>query len=222
MTPKRHIVWDWNGTILGDGRALIGSVAAAFSSAGLPVVDARTHQSHFRRPITEFFDRLAGRRLSAAEHRALRSRFDEAYETFSPEITLAAGAEAALRQWRDAGHTQSLLSMCPQDVLLPQVERWGILGYFVLVDGFQGRGPDVKAWHLKEHLVSLGLARLDEIVLIGDTLDDALAAVEVGVDCIVYHSGEDALQDRAHFAELDVLVVDSLTGAVGHALMSGK
>jgi phosphoglycolate phosphatase-like HAD superfamily hydrolase len=57
------------------------------------------------------------------------------------------------------------------------------------VDGLRasvGGGP--KAPHLQAHLAALGLTGTD-CVLIGDSVDDAEAADEVGAGCVLYTGG---------------------------------
>ncbi len=215
---RRHVVWDWNGTILDDGKALIHSVISAFASTGYAAVTVEDHQRGFTRPITVFFERLAKRALSEDEQRGLRSQFDLAYEKHAAHVTPAADAHRALTTWAEAGHTQSLLSMCPQEMLLPWVEGQGLSRFFNRIDGFRGEGPDTKALHLNQHLGALGAAELGDVVLVGDTVDDALAARDAGIDCVLYHSGEFALEDIRKFRRLAFPVVHTLSEAVAHAM----
>lgn len=218
INRRRHVVWDWNGTILGDSEILISSVISAFAATGCSSVTVADHQRHFTRPIVMFFERLAKRALSEGEQRDLRDHFDRAYEEHAADIALTADAQHALATWAAAGHTQSLLSMCPQDVLLSQVEVHGIGRFFNRIDGFRGEGPDTKALHLVEHLNALGPVELEDVVLVGDTVDDALAAREAGVRCLLYHSGEFALEDVRKFQTLDVPILRTLSDVVAHAM----
>jgi phosphoglycolate phosphatase-like HAD superfamily hydrolase len=83
------------------------------------------------------------------------------------------------------------------DELLSAVAARGLDIHLSRVDGLRettGGGP--KAPHLKAHLNALGV-RGDECILIGDSVDDAHAAEEVGATAILYRGGfthEDALR----------------------------
>ncbi len=78
------------------------------------------------------------------------------------------------------------------DELVPCVHRYGLTAHFVRVDGQvlapDGIGGGSKAPHLVRHLAALGL-RGSDCVLIGDSVDDAEAAVAVGARVVLYSGG---------------------------------
>ena len=211
---SRHIVWDWNGTLLDDGHLMIESIIAAFSGAGYEGVTIAEHQRQFRRPISEFFERLARKSLDEDELNDLLERFDSAYARGEHGAMLTHDAHRCLAAWRRDGDTQSLLSMCPHEKLEPLVRKMGIADHFTLVEGRVGQGPDTKGSYLRRHIRRLGISDLGSVLLIGDTIDDAMAAREAGVKCIIYHSGATALHRRDHFDSRGVPVVSSLSAAV--------
>jgi phosphoglycolate phosphatase-like HAD superfamily hydrolase len=208
-----HIVWDWNGTLLGDGAALIESTIEAFRECGLPKVTRESYQRHHVQPIPLFYSRLAGRPLTGPEQTRLAVCFQTAYGKKRTTVTLTADALPALSLWAAAGGRQSLLSMYPHELLMPMVSAFGIAGYFTRVDGSAGREVAFKAPHLERHLREQGIDPA-RAVLIGDSLDDVRAAETCGVRSIVYHAGADALHDRSHFGA----VVPSLVAAVASVL----
>jgi phosphoglycolate phosphatase-like HAD superfamily hydrolase len=211
-----HLVWDWNGTLLADGGALIEATVDAFQECALPAVTREDYQRHHVQPIPLFYERLAGRGLSAAEQERLDSCFRVAYARHRAAVGLALDAVTALTDWSAAGGRQSLLSMYPHRDLVPLVEGAGIAGFFTRIDGSAGTDVARKAPHLKRHLREQGL-RPDRTILIGDSLDDVWAARECGVRCLVYHAGPNALHARDHFADAGVPLMPSLTAAVEHA-----
>jgi phosphoglycolate phosphatase-like HAD superfamily hydrolase len=210
-----HIVWDWNGTLFGDSRALIDSTIDAFRECALPVVNRSDYQRHHVQPIPLFYERLAGRPLTEAEQERLALAFQNAYARHRATVTLTADAVAALRLWAGFGR-QSLLSMYPHAALLPLVEAEGIGTFFTRVDGSTGRDVARKAPHLGRHLREQGIDPA-RALLVGDSVDDVRAAEECGLRCVVYHPGPDALHDRSHFAAHPVPLVASLLDAVGLA-----
>jgi phosphoglycolate phosphatase-like HAD superfamily hydrolase len=114
----------------------------------------------------------------------------------------------AMARWTGG---QSLLSMWFHDELVPLVTRFGLVERFRRVDGLRAEtGGGFKAQHLKAHLAELGLDGAD-VVLIGDSLDDADAAAAVGARAVLYTGGfTDADKLRAY----GVPVADSLLDAV--------
>jgi phosphoglycolate phosphatase-like HAD superfamily hydrolase len=209
-----HIVWDWNGTLLGDGPALIEATIEAFRECGLPAVTRESYQRHHVQPIPLFYERLCGRVLSAGEQRAVADAFQVAYAKKRTTVTLTADARPALGLWAAAGGRQSLLSMYPHELLTPLVAAFGIERFFTRVDGSAGQDVSRKAPFLARHLQTQAL-NPSRTVLIGDSADDVTAAAECGVRCIVYHAGPDALHHRSHF---DSEIAPSLVAAVRSVL----
>ncbi|MFC0434764.1 HAD family hydrolase [Kutzneria buriramensis] len=210
-----HIVWDWNGTLFGDGGALIESTIEAFRTAGLPAVTRELYQERHQQPIPAFYDRLAGRQLSDDEQAGLAEHFRAAYLARRDTIPLTHDAEDCLRKWHGSGRTQSLLSMYPHDELKPLVAKAGIADYFTQVDGLRDGEPGRKAPHLRNQLGKLGLEP-STVLLIGDSVDDANAARECGTQFRLYHAGRDALHARDHFVGMHI--VDSLSEAVAQVI----
>jgi phosphoglycolate phosphatase-like HAD superfamily hydrolase len=208
-----HIVWDWNGTLLGDGAALIESTIEAFRECGLPEVTRESYQRHHVQPIPLFYARLAGRDLTGPEQARLAVCFQTAYGKRRTAVTLTADALPALSSWAAAGGRQSLLSMYPHELLMPMVSAFGIASFFTRVDGSAGRDVAFKAPHLRRHLREQDIDPA-RAVLIGDSVDDVRAAAACGTRCIVYHAGADALHHRSHFET----VVPSLVAAVASVL----
>lgn len=203
-----HIVWDWNGTLLDDLGLVVAATNASLASAGGPRITAEEHRRDFRRPIEAYYASVLGRPLADGEFVKLDGVFHRAYNSGVESCGLASGAIDALRGW--AG-TQSLLSMWFHDDLVPAVEARGLAGYFKRVDGLRatvGGGP--KAPHLVAHLDALGLDAAD-VLMIGDSVDDADAAASVGAACVLYTGG---FTDRARLEEVGVPVVDSLLDAL--------
>ena len=216
MGDTAHIVWDCNGTILGDSGALIAATMDALRACGFPAITRADYQQHHCQPIPLFYERLVSRTLGAEEQLRLDECFREAYARHRRTVSLTADASAALRRWAATGGTQSLLSMYPHPELVPLVAAAGITPYFARVDGSTGSDLAHKAPHLARHLRCLGLEP-SQVLLVGDSVDDARAAQACGVRCVIYHAGEDALHAREHFAELRVPVVSSLQAAVDAA-----
>ncbi|MDX8031032.1 HAD hydrolase-like protein [Lentzea sp. BCCO 10_0856] len=212
-----HIIWDWNGTLFADGEALIDSTIDAFTHAGLGAITREAYQLHHRQPIPEFYEQLVGRRLTRVEQGLLDKSFQAAYLGRRERIELTEDAVKALETWRDANGSQSLLSMHPHDRLMPLVKKFDIGDFFVRVDGLVGTEFARKAPHLQRHLDHIGVPA-DRVLLVGDSVDDARAAMACGVSCVLYHAGPNALHALDHFVALGVPVVKGLLEAVSMVL----
>jgi phosphoglycolate phosphatase-like HAD superfamily hydrolase len=181
-----HLVWDWNGTLLDDLDLIVVATNASLAALGGPVITADDHRRDFRRPLPEYYSHLLGRTLTPDEYLRLDRAFHSAYRAGLPTCGLAADALDAIRAWSG---TQSLLSMWFHDELLAEVTRRGLVSLLARIDGLRTTvGGDRKAGYLAEHLDALGVDGAD-CVLIGDSVDDAHAAAEVGAGCVLYAGG---------------------------------
>jgi phosphoglycolate phosphatase-like HAD superfamily hydrolase len=210
----KHLVWDWNGTLLDDLTLVVTATNASLLTAGGGPTTPQAHRREFRRPIIEYYRHVLGRPVDEEEFVQLDKIFHEAYTDGLSACALAADATDALRSWSG---TQSLLSMWFHTELVPTVDRYGLTPYFARVDGLRAvTGGGHKAPHLVAHLAALGLAGAD-CVLVGDSVDDAHAAAAVGARCVLYAGG---FTDPDRLRGCGVPVVDTLAEAV--ALAGGE
>jgi phosphoglycolate phosphatase-like HAD superfamily hydrolase len=208
-----HIVWDWNGTLFDDGDALLLATIDACALAGLPTVTRDRYQAHFTRPISDFYDALAEKNLTPAEHVVLEGHFQHSYAHRMATATVHQDAVSALTAWRDSGGTQSLLSMFPHERLTELAQLSTIAHFFVRVDGMSVAEPHRKEPHLRRHLAALDIDP-SRVLVVGDSADDMHAAQACGVRCVLYHPGERALLSPVRARDLGVPMAADLLDAV--------
>jgi phosphoglycolate phosphatase-like HAD superfamily hydrolase len=185
---RRHLVWDWNGTLLDDLGIVLEAVNRSIADFGVGAITADDYRDHYTRPVRRFYDRLFGRVIDDEEWLRLNTGFHEAYFELALEVDLAPSAHEAMDILEEAGWGQSLLSMSPQDWLEGIVGRLGLTERFELVDGLSGPTGGLKAVHLEDHLGVLGVEG-ESVVVVGDTPDDVAAARHVGATPILFHGG---------------------------------
>ena len=212
----RHLVWDWNGTLIDDHTAVVAAINDALAGLALRPIDSDAYRTWFTRPVQRFYEQVAGRPIEPGEWRALDAAYHDSYGARVGGLKLAPDARAALEAAEAAGLTQSLLSMWRHQDLVPLVERLGIGRFFVRVDGLRVPGGGGKTEHLVEHLAALGV-EAPAALLVGDTLDDLAAARAVGAACVLYDGGS---HHRDALEATGVPVAGTLTEAV--ALATGS
>lgn len=214
LVAMRHVVWDWNGTLLADQQVVLHALNHLLGEFGLPSTTLETYQRLYTRPVRVFYERLFGRPISDADWQRIDDVFHDAYGQALADAALADDAHAALDLVEGAGRTQSLLSMARHDQLEPLVRQFDIHHRFVLVDGLRGPGGGRKAHELEAHLTALAHVAGDDpsdYLVIGDATDDAVAAAHVGAPCVLYDGGS---HPRDELQRLGVPVVDSLVEAL--------
>ncbi|MEV7728337.1 HAD family hydrolase [Streptomyces sp. NPDC087917] len=211
-----HLVWDWNGTLLHDIDAVMAATNASFAELGFAPITLATYRDLYVVPVPKFYERLMGRLPTEAEWLLMDETFHRHYWSAAETAGLAEGALELLRGWQRDGLTQSLLSLAPHDKLVPLVRTHGIHGHFLRVDGRTGPSHTSKAGHLVRHMAALESSGVEagRTVLIGDAVDDALAAAHVGAYAVLYTGGS---HSRSSLESAGVPVVDTLAEAVATA-----
>ncbi|GAA3372102.1 HAD-IA family hydrolase [Streptomyces sannanensis] len=211
MHVRTHIVWDWNGTLFHDTDAVIRATNAAFAEIGLEPITLERYRAMYCVPIPLFYERLLGRMPTDAEWVRMDDVFHRHYTLAREGCLLAEGAESLLATWQGAGHSQSILSMYGHEDLVPLVRGFGIERRFVRVDGRTGPSGGGKSEHMARHIAALNGIPAKRVVVIGDAVDDAVAAAHVGARAVLYTGGS---HSRASLEAAGVPVVDTLAEAV--------
>ena len=211
---RPHVVWDWNGTLLADQQLVVDALNHVLDHQGIARMDLDTYRRWYTRPLQLFYERVFGRSIDPAEWVELDALYHEGYRTALQDVELAVDALDALYSVEAAGATQSLLSMYPHEHLVPLVDRFGLTEWFAVVDGLRGdrggpKAPEMAA-HL-EQLLELTGRGVDHVIVVGDALDDAVAADHVGARCVLYDGGS---HPRCELVATGLPVAATLTGAL--------
>ncbi len=213
----RHVVWDWNGTLLADQFAVLDALNVLLADLGRPATDMATYRRLYTRPVRTFYERLLERDIDDRAWSSIDTAFHHAYAEVVRHVDLDPQARDALATVATSGRRQSLLSMSQHDHLVEMVDHHDLGHHFDRVAGVRGVGGGHKADWLHAHLEALAIDDVDEVLVVGDALDDAVAAHDVGARVVLFasstHGGSHAADD---LASLGVPVVDSLAAALRH------
>ncbi|MCH9021512.1 MAG: HAD family hydrolase [Planctomycetes bacterium] len=205
LTKYKHIIWDWNGTLLDDLWLCVESVNQSLSRRKLPSLTQQRYQELFDFPVIGFYEQL-GFDFEAESFEKLSSEYHAQYEPRWNECGLQRGAREALEAVAKAGLTQSLLSAAHQDMLNAGVAHFGLGDYFTQVCGLENKQAKGKVDAGRKMIEQLGIER-GEVLLIGDTVHDYEVAQALGVDCVLVVSGH---HRREKLKQCGVEVFDGL------------
>jgi phosphoglycolate phosphatase-like HAD superfamily hydrolase len=206
-----HIIWDWNGTLLHDNEVVLAAVNEVCAAFGRTPLQWEEWQQFYSRPVRACYERVLDRTLNDEDWARVDRLYHERYDVLLHTSALAPGVPEELVAWRESGHTQSLLSMWFHSQLVPTVAGHGLTDLFQRVDGLPGNlGGDSKTDALVRHLEAQNLNPAD-VVMIGDVVDDALAAIAVGAPCILVATGA---MNRAALEATGVPVANTIPDAM--------
>ncbi|MFJ4184209.1 HAD family hydrolase [Kitasatospora sp. NPDC089509] len=188
LATRIHVVWDWNGTVKDDLSDHVDALNATLPTLGGEPVDQETYRAKHTVPIPNFYARLLGRAITEQEWISSDSAFLEHLR--AQPVRVREGAVELMAALREAGHTQSLLSLCPHDTLVREVEQADIGHFFARVEGRTGPSGGTKAAPLTAHIEALGLTgQAYRVLLIGDAVDDADAAHANSATAVLHTGG---------------------------------
>ncbi|WP_232794843.1 HAD family hydrolase [Kitasatospora sp. NRRL B-11411] len=208
------VVWDWNGTLRDDVKDHLDALNATLPDLGISPITLERYRAEHRTPIRAFYDALLDRVLDDQQWHDADAAFQR--ELAQHPVRLQPGARDLMLGLRARGIRQSLLSLSLHDRLLTEVRAVGITGLLDRVDGRHEPVVGSKAPAMARHLAALGPATDPaRTLVIGDTVDDALAALSVGAVPVLHTRG---LHSPERLATAGVPVADSLKDAVDMGL----
>jgi phosphoglycolate phosphatase len=201
----KHIIWDWNGTLLDDTWLSAEACSAAIAPLGFEAVTVERYRRLFCFPIVKFYEAL-GLDLSRCSYPELANRFHDIYESRLQECRIFDDARDVLERVRARGMTQSLLSALPHRILEGCMAQWDLAPFFTSIRGLDHNLADSKVANGRAWMAAQSLGP-DQMLLVGDTDHDLEAAEALGVKCVLIARG---YQDRARLDGLGVPVLDTL------------
>lgn len=186
----RHLIWDWNGTLLDDVEACVGAINRMLDRRRLPCIDTPTYRQIFDFPVISYYAQL-GFDLEAEDWNAVAIEFHSHYGELARTATLRKGVTEVLATLGGLVDGMSILSACEQTILERMLAERGIRRYFGHVSGLDNLHAASKVENGRKLLAVLDLPP-DEIVLIGDTNHDHEVAAALGIGCLLLAGGHQA------------------------------
>jgi phosphoglycolate phosphatase len=205
LSKYRHIVWDWNGTLLDDAALCVSILNEMLSARGMGSVSAGEYRRHFDFPVIDYYRKL-GFDFEAETYDAIAREFIDAYDNRRFSCRLQENAESAVSRLAAADVKQSILSAYQQPRLEEVVTHFGMRKYFQVLSGLSDDYAHSKVESGRRLLERLGCGP-GELLLIGDTTHDHETAQAMKADCLLIASGH---QDVAKLSRCNGRVLSSL------------
>lgn len=205
LKKYRHLIWDWNGTLLDDAWLCREIMNQQLHRRGLPVLSAERYEEIFDFPVEKYY-RAVGFDWSRESFQEAGTEFIVEYERRKQECTLQPGGKALLADLAAGGWSQAVLSAYSHHTLEQFLGHFGVRQHFRSVAGSRDHYAAGKVGHGLKMLEELHVSPR-ETLLIGDTTHDAEVARAMGVDCVLVPCGHNS---RIRLAGCGVPVVENL------------
>ncbi len=185
--PYRHIIWDWNGTLLDDAWLCVSVMNSILAERGKAPLTPEHYSCIFGFPVIDYYRQLDfDDTIDPFEK--ISTEFVSRYEDRRGECQLREGTREVLNQCRELGLGQSIVSSSMQDYLNEAVDHFGLRKLFMDLRGLDNHHANGKTAIATAWMEEAGLAA-GETLSIGDTIHDVEVAEAIGVDCVLIPSG---------------------------------
>lgn len=191
----RHIIWDWNGTLLDDVELAVDVMNRLLQKRSLPLINKEGYRDIFTFPVVDYYAKL-GFHFELESFEKLAGEYITGYNSEIHQFRLFDGAEEVLDSIRVSGIGQSILSASQEKELKYAVDSLNIHEFFFKIIGLNNHYAVSKVQRGKELLADLRLVP-DEVLLIGDTVHDYEVSKALGCDCLLICNGHQNYQKLA-------------------------
>src|SRR5471030_2724284 len=105
----RHVIWDWNGTLMDDAWLCVEILNGLMHEANLRPLTVEEYRADFSFPVVKFYERR-GFDFKTHSFDKISQRYISDYNRRRFECKLQPGTVAALTRLREVGLEQSVLS----------------------------------------------------------------------------------------------------------------
>lgn len=213
MAAYRHIIWDWNGTLLNDVQACTDAINILLERRGRPAITLEQYLDLFDFPVRDYYLKL-GFDFSRDNWADVAVEYHAAYAITSANSPLREGTRKTLERLKATGVGISILSACELNLLRRMMDERGVLDHFEHVYGLSDLYAHSKVDLGKAMLEHTGLSPATAL-MVGDTTHDYEVAAALGIPCLLMSGGHQA---ASKLVKLECPVVPDFDGVLAHIL----
>ncbi len=187
FTKYRHIIWDWNGTLLDDARLCVEILNQMLTRRGMKTTTLSEYQMNFDFPVISYYVKL-GFDFEKESFNDVALEYISAYESLYRGCHIRRGVVDIIKRFRARGFLQSVLSASRQALLIEAIEFFGLKEFFENVAGLDDYYAHSKVDAGRKLLGNLTVSG-GQVLLIGDTTHDYEVACQIGSDCLLLPVG---------------------------------
>lgn len=190
----KHIIWDWNGTLLNDVHLCVDIINGILSKRNLNSLSLDMYREIFTFPIKNYYIK-AGFDFSQYSFEEVGKEWMNEYEKRRMECPLHSGVKEILLLIKEKNIEQSILSAYPHNTLIEIISHFNLNNFFSYIVGQDNIYATSKVDLGKELLKKIGY-RENKVLLVGDTEHDYEVAQKIGIDCVLIadgHQGKEKL-----------------------------
>lgn len=183
----KHIVWDWNGTLLNDAIASAKAIDDVLNKRNLGRVPLELYRRKIVFPVIDVYIE-SGLDFEKESFQDICDEYLNNYLNEAANISLHDDAEFVIKEFQKRGLIQHIVSASDIGVLKNQINYYGLEKNFDKVLGQDNNRADSKV-NLAKQLLTLVDCKPVDMLFIGDTIHDYEVANEVGMNSALVSNG---------------------------------
>ena len=192
---KKHIIWDFNGTLINDAELSVECDNHVFDELGLPHITIEDYRAHMTMPVRDFYTAL-GIDLNVYPYETIARIWLDMFNSRAVSCGVVPGALESIDRLSAKGHTQSILSATYEPDLIKQCDGLKLSERMAAVNGLGDESARKKTDIGRAQMKALGLEGKD-VVLVGDMTADAELARALGASCVLVLWGHNSAERLA-------------------------
>jgi phosphoglycolate phosphatase len=208
LTKYKHIIWDWNGTLLDDAWLCVQILNRMLSDRQMKTTTLAQYQIDFDFPVISYYVKL-GFDFKKESFDDIAREYISAYKSGQVKCRLRDGVVDIIKALRDKGFSQSVLSASQKSSLIEALGMFGLKDFFENIEGLDDYYAHSKIDIGRKLMENLSVGG-EEVLLVGDTTHDYEVACRLGADCLLLPAGH---QSKERLIACGAKVCDSLNEA---------
>ncbi len=201
---KKHIIWDWNGTLLDDVDFTLSIGNRLLQKNNKPTVTKYFYLENFCFPVSEYYRKLGFDVDNLDFFKELCEDFVKMYMEGVTSCRVKEEMLVIIHNLADQGIKQSVLSASEQNVLNIMLKQQKLNGVFENVFGLSDKAATCKRERGKQLIELIDVEDISELLIVGDTVHDLEVGRDNGVEVLLVAHGHNSL-DRLQNAHDQIL-----------------
>jgi phosphoglycolate phosphatase len=186
----KHIIWDWNGTLIDDVWLCVEILNNILEKRGLNAITIDDYREHFTFPVRDYYVKL-GFDFSVEPFEVCGMEFIQDFNKRKFDASLYSKIQLVLDKLSKAGLSHSILSAQNQTTLNESIKYYQLQSRFEGVNGLDDHYASSKINIGKSWIEVLNF-NPEEVLMIGDTVHDFEVANAMCTDCMLIASGHNS------------------------------
>tara|TARA_B100000963_G_C22534590_1_gene629149 strand:- start:572 stop:1216 length:645 start_codon:yes stop_codon:yes gene_type:complete len=189
----KHIIWDWNGTLLNDTALCVEMLNNSLEKRNLRPISVNEYRRKFLFPIKTFYESV-GFDFAHEPFEITNEEFHSGFEKNFKKLALQPDALSSIKKLNEKKVTQSILSATVQRKLVDQVKYFGLDAFLNNIVGISNTPSGFgKEYEGKELLLNVLIPK-EETIIVGDSMLDFSVSQSLGIDCALIYNGHNNME----------------------------